>query len=201
MNPDLSALLVARKTGSEPFHESGQPLPISLIDFWQWYCSDLTSNATRGVIAEFLVASDLGVANGVRAEWDAHDLSVNGIKVEVKSAAYLQSWKQNKLSTISFGVRPTISWNAQTNEYGTVAQRQADVYVFALLKHQNKQTLDPLDVAQWEFYILPTYILDDHLPTQANLSLATLLRFRPERAQFGEILDTMRRLFPGELLK
>ena len=39
-------------------------------------------------------------------------------------------------------------------------RRQAEVYVFALLAHQHGATLDPLDVAQWEFFVVPTVTLD-----------------------------------------
>ena len=51
------ALQVARKTGDENFTASGNPLNLKLLDFWKWSVSDLVSNATRGILAEFLVAS------------------------------------------------------------------------------------------------------------------------------------------------
>ncbi len=42
----------------------------------------------------------------LRAEWDAVDLTTpDGIRIEVKSAAYIQSWHQVRESTISFRVR------------------------------------------------------------------------------------------------
>lgn len=101
------ALQVARKNGDETFSLSGNPLEFRLSAFWQWSASDLVSNATRGVLAEFLVASALGLAGGVRAEWDAFDiLLADGTRVEVKSAAYLQSWAHAKLSNVTFSIRP-----------------------------------------------------------------------------------------------
>ena len=46
---------------------------------------------------DVIVASDLGCTDGVRQEWDAYDIETpDGIKVEVKSGAYLQSWSQKK---------------------------------------------------------------------------------------------------------
>ena len=147
---NLTRLTIDRKTGSEPFHVDGESLAISLLAFWQWSASDLISNTMRGRLAEYLVAYDLGVADGIRVEWDAYDLkTTSGIKVEVKSAAYLQSWTQRKPSAISFSIRPTLGWDATANAYGTEPQRQADVYVFALLHHHDKATLDPLNAAQW----------------------------------------------------
>jgi hypothetical protein len=83
------------KTGEEVFHRSGAPLQFLVVDFWRWSASDLISNALRGRVAEYLVAQALGVSEGVRSEWDSFDLqSRDGIRVEVKSAAYVQTWKQ-----------------------------------------------------------------------------------------------------------
>jgi hypothetical protein len=48
------------------------------------------------------------------------------------------------------------------------------VYVFALLAHQDKPTLDPLNVAQWVFYVVPTLLLDDLMPCQNTIALNAL---------------------------
>lgn len=74
----------------------------------------------RGVLAEYaedMVARALGIdTGGVRGEWAAHDLTPSsGVKIEVKSAAYIQSWAQKKPSTIAFNVRATRAWDADTN--------------------------------------------------------------------------------------
>ena len=39
----------------------------------------------------------------------SRDGSPSGVRIEVKSAAYLQTWAYAKLSTISFSVRPLLS--------------------------------------------------------------------------------------------
>jgi len=184
--------LAARKTGNELLHIDGQPLATNLLSFWQWSVSDLISNTTRGRLAEYLVAYALGVADGVRVEWDAYDLrTASGIKVEVKSAAYLQSWQQTRPSTIIFGIRPTLGWEADTNTTGTELKRQADMYVFALLAHHDKATLDPLNVAQWQFYVLPTAVLDAQLPTQKTASLTTLQRIGVQLVPFEDMAETI----------
>ena len=60
----------------------------------------------RGLLAEYIVAHALDLADAVRSEWDAYDLLLpNGIKLEVKSAAYIQSWYQKEYSNISFAIR------------------------------------------------------------------------------------------------
>ncbi|MUL34818.1 hypothetical protein [Gloeocapsopsis dulcis] len=96
---------VLRKSGKDLFQEDGAPVGIKLLNFWQWSSSDLLSNTLRGRLAEFLVASALGVASGTRVEWDAIDVvSPSGVKVEVKSSAYLQSWR-GRPSRITFDIQ------------------------------------------------------------------------------------------------
>jgi hypothetical protein len=166
----------------------GQPLATTVLAFWRWAASDLISNATRGRLAEYLVAYALGVADGVRVEWDAYDVTTtSGIKVEVKSAAYLQSWKQTRLSSINFRIGPTLGWNADTNISSTIPTRQAEVYVFAVLAHCDKATLDPLNIAQWEFYVLPAAVLNTHAPTQKTMSLTMVRRLGAQQTRYADL--------------
>ena len=53
---ELQRLIVSRKRGDDPFHINEEPLDFNLQSFWQWSSSDLVSNATRGIIAEYIVA-------------------------------------------------------------------------------------------------------------------------------------------------
>ncbi len=181
-------LKIARKTGREPFTRAGKQLDHTLLDFWRWSASDLVSNATRGILAEYIVASALGCLTDVRREWDAFDLlTPSGIKVEVKSAAYLQSWYHKKLSAISFSIRPTIAWSATTGESAAERRRQADVYVSCLLDHNQKDSLDPLDLNQWTFYVVRAAVLDRMLPLQKTISLGGLEKLQPLAASYDEL--------------
>ena len=186
-NWPLPPLQVAPLAGDETLHQNGESLDATALDFWRWSSSDLANNALRGVLAEWIVARALGVATGVRTEWDAYDLvSPAGITVEVKSAAYLQSWGQNALSSIGFNIRPTRGFQQNTNIYGA-SQRQAQVYVFCLLHHQDKSTLDPLDLGQWTFYLLGARVLNEKLKEQKSVALSSLLQLEPRRVRWQEI--------------
>ena len=188
MDNNLSAIIVSRKSGEESFRTKGIPLENKLFGFWQWACSDLSSNTMRGVLAEYIVASELGIATNTRREWDAYDLETkDGVKLEIKSASYLQTWAQPKLSEILFDIAPTKGWNTSTNEYSDEIKRQADVYVFCLLHHQEKSTLDPLDLDQWTFYLLSTSVLNAKKPNQKKIGLSALLKLNPVKVSFGEI--------------
>ena len=197
MSEDLYALNVTRKTGNEHLIEKGNPLENNLMGFWQWACSDLASNTIRGILAEYIVACALKIDTGTRLEWNAYDLMTkNGVKLEIKSASYLQTWRQPKLSNISFDIAPTKGWNASTNEYNNEIKRQADIYIFCLLKHQYKLTLNPLDLDQWTFYLLPTSILNDKKLIQQKISLSALLKLNPVEVAFREISMAIERIFP-----
>ena len=107
---------------------------LTIGDFWSWAYSDILSNRNRSVFAEFLVASALGITDNPRIEWNAVDLRYQDISIEVKSAAYVQSWKQDKLSSIRFDISKKKSWDAETNQVSHESVRSADMYVFCLLK-------------------------------------------------------------------
>ena len=145
------------------------------------------NNTERGILAEFIIASAIGVAGGTRSTWEKYDLSFKGRGVEVKSAAYVQAWHQKKPSSITFKIKLTKGWNAATGQYDTVKKRQADVYVFCLLAHMDKATLNPLDLGQWEFYIVPTSRLNEALPSQQSVSLSRLKHLNITPCGYAEI--------------
>ena len=182
MNPFL-------KSGDEHFFLNKKAAGFQLKDFWAWSQSDLLNNTLRGQIAEFLVKQALEIpSNKPRVEWDAYDLVTDeGIKIEVKSAAYVQSWTQIKDSYIKFDICPKKGWNAETNKTPLKAIRVADFYIFCLLHHKEKATIDPLDLDQWTFYILQKSIMDTHLGTQKSISLSTLHSLNPVECRFDEI--------------
>jgi len=173
---NLQRMTAVRKTGAEPLTADGRAVGPTLADFWGWSASDLVDNTERGVLAEFIVATALGIStDGVRESWASWDLTTrDGVRVEVKSAAYLQSWGQKELSKITFVTPKTLPWDADSGGFAAVAQRQAHVYVFALLAHTDKATVDPLDLDQWTFYVLPTAVLDERTRSQQSMTLHTL---------------------------
>ena len=180
-------------TGSERVHGCGVTDGPQIVDFWRWCCSDLVSNATRGIFAEFLVASALGLATGVRDEWGAYDLRTeDGITVEVKSAAYLQTWEQLKLSTIRFGIRATSELGTAANPQMGEKRRQAKVYVFCLLKHTEMETVDPLNLDQWEFYVVPTRELEELCPNHMGLSLSRIKEIQCSPVDYGGLREAVR---------
>lgn len=194
MSHSLPPIEPTKKTGQEQFHDNGNKLGFSVLDLWTWSFSDLVSNASRGIVAEFLVAKALDITTATtREEWDAYDLETSdGIKIEVKSSAYLQSWSQGKPTRVTFNIPRTRAWNPQSGTYSRVERRQADVYVFALLAHEEKATIDPLNVNQWEFYVLPTEVIESQLGEQKSVTLGRIRRLVKGKVSFGELAEAVR---------
>lgn len=189
MSDPLDPVKTLRKTGAEPFVLAGTAAPFDLLDFWRWSASDLLENTRRGVLAEYIVARAMGISTAsVRQGWTAYDLETpEGLRIEVKSAAHLQSWAQRQLSVIQFVVPRRLGWDASTNVLEKTPRRHADVYVFALLAHKDKATVDPLDLAQWRFWALPTATLDARERSQHSITLRTLLALAGEGCEFGDL--------------
>lgn len=184
MSAELGPLVITRRSGAEPIRANGETVG-RLADFWSWACSDLANNTMRGVLAEYLVATALGAAAGTRTEWDTVDIRTSeGWRVEVKSTAYLQSWAQSRPWKVEFGIAPASGWDAPSGAASVEARRRSDAYVFCLLHHQDKQSLDPLDLDQWTFYVLPTRVLDERCPHQKRIRLSSLERLSPVKTDF-----------------
>ncbi|MDL2205356.1 hypothetical protein LJC33_00410 [Eubacteriales bacterium OttesenSCG-928-N13] len=163
------------KTGNELFTYNGQALKASLLDFWRWHGSNLLSNIYRGALAEFVVAQALRIDFTMpRDGWMAYDLVTNdGIKVEVKSSAYLQEWAQKRPSTIQFSIAPARA-ALPDGTYDDSSVRQADVYVFCILCEESMEKVNPLSLDQWMFYVASTKLLDEIFGTQKSIRLSSL---------------------------
>lgn len=137
-------------TGDERFKD----LDYRVKDFWSYAARDLRSNVLRGVLAEWLVAKAVG-ATEPQPEWQDFDVRTpTGIHVEVKSSAYLQAWSQRDLSAITFNGLQSRKWTPKTG-YADRRTFNAQVYVFCVQTAQKHEDYDPLDVSQWDFYVLP----------------------------------------------
>ncbi|MCY3777864.1 MAG: hypothetical protein OXH11_17960 [Candidatus Aminicenantes bacterium] len=174
--------------------ESGCP-EATLGDYWRWSSSSVLDNTERGVVAEFLVANALGLTDKPRVEWGAYDLKMPcGTKIEIKSSAYLQSWRQKDYSTIKFGIAQTKeAWDANTGESQAhdPPKRIADIYVFCLLKHKEKATVDPLNTEQWEFFVVPTFRINEEHSCRKEISLKQLECVVDHPTSYSDLADTV----------
>lgn len=184
---DLEEIKTTPKSPHESFQFGGHNLNFSVVDFWIWNQSNLIENRNRGILAEYIVRQALEITTPTRLEWDSYDLRTDrGVKIEVKSAAYIQSWKQSKFSAISFDISKTKTLLSD-NTYSTEYSRQSNLYIFCLLQHIDQQTIDPLNLDQWTFYVIPAEVLEAKFPNQKSIRLSTLEKIGISKCSFGQL--------------
>lgn len=194
--------MAQQRTGDEYIVFDEMPIGYSLRDYWAWNSSDLLSNTERGSFSEFVVSAALGLdLSGTRVDWEPFDVSFpyawrcNGdardtVRIEVKSCAYLQSWEQKKLSNILFSIRPAKALMSDGN-YEEYAHRQSDVYVFCHYTQTVRSQADPLNLDDWDFYVISTRKLDDICGGQRTISLNSLKLLDPIKADYSGIRDAV----------
>ncbi len=148
----------------------------TVVDFWQFALGDLRMNNARGYLAEFIVTRALGVS-AQRVEWAEYDVLFEGIKIEVKSSAYLQSWEQPRLSRITFTGLKGTRYTPRAGFDPAGKQFNADVYVFCVQAARDHKSYEVLDLTQWDFYVLPRAVLETR--GYESISLPSLARLTP----------------------
>ncbi|TKJ28307.1 hypothetical protein [Blastococcus sp. CCUG 61487] len=188
MSTDDGGLLPPRAqllTGDEPIRGT----PARIRDFWAWVLSDLRGNTVRPMMAEFLVAQALDAVGRPRVEWEAYDVvTPDGIRVEVKSSAYVQAWAQARPSEIRFGGLNGRTWDAAG--YASGSSYNADVYVFALETAPDHESYDPLDLDQWKFWVLPRRAVEG--TGQKGLALSRVEAMAGEPVPYSGLRDAVR---------
>ena len=177
-------------TGLEKISDEYGNSIATIQDFWAWAYSDLTNNTLRGAYAEYLVGIALGAQAPTRRDWEPYDiLTSDGIRIEVKTSAYLQSWKQKNLSKIIFGIPQTHKYDFKADAFDFNAElvRQADVYVFCVETCKAPDTLNERDLSQWDFYVVATELINEKLGSQKTVSLSTLIRIGARKVSFSNL--------------
>lgn len=188
------------------FQEPTQRIPVlgevTILDFWRWAYSDILNNRNRSIFAEFIVGYALGVVDSPREEWAPYDFDYNGSKIEVKSAAFVQSWKQEKLAIIKFDISQKQEVQEIDGvEYFTDKQiRPADIYVFCLLTDEDMENADVLNIDSWDFYIVPTHHIDEKFGNQKQAALSRIQEVcKPVKYhEIKQVVDVLSRISPNK---
>ena len=160
------------------------PTGQTIGDFWAWAFSDVLSNINRAVLAEWLVGSALDCVGDIRPIWAPWDLEYRGSRIEVKSTSYHQNWKRSPNSRGDFDIKatmadfprdPAVPFGPEAEYYtDPEIKRRADIYVFAYYAEEDPAKVDPLEVDDWRFYVLPTPELEAHFGTQKKVALSRI---------------------------
>lgn len=178
-------------TGNEHLKFDGMPINRLLSDFWKWNSSDLLNNTMRGAFAEFIVATALDLdLTTTHIDWESYDLRHGDEMIEVKCSAYLQSWhpkdKPDKFSKIIFSIAPAYEWLPDEARYNyDNHKRHSNVYVFCHYKCKERAPENPLELKNWDFYVLATYKIDAAFGSQRSISLSGLInRGKPTKCDY-----------------
>lgn len=143
------------------------PLHDQVVDFLmnRFYGKSLINNVYRGDYVEGLILFALGQQWKPFGEWGGWDLERDdGIRLEVKSSAALQSWhamaSAGKTSPARFDIAPRGGYYTDSTDAGVWREvdtpvRSADIYIFAWHPKKDPDTADHRRAEQWEFYVVP----------------------------------------------
>ena len=148
-------------------------------NYYKWSSSRLVDNRNRGIFAEWLVGQALNAIqnNTSRREWDAVDLRVNGVTIEIKCSGRSQSWGYGEPSTPRWSIQKNKRvWNAETDEVEVFdnPKRNADIYIFCLhdpIPATNENVADP---RCWSFWVIASKTIDKELGNQKSVGIRTL---------------------------
>lgn len=186
-------------TGKETFMFDGNALDFDFLDFWSFHYSNIYS--LHGEIAEFVVARALGVTESQNsAYWTLWDTTYRNTRIEVKATAYYHLWNANgKVSK-----QRTFGITMANGAYDTAKSgnrdfcRQNDIYVFCLNIGNTKETSNPLNLNNWEFYIVPTSVINEKCGKNKTISLGRIKslgfsakRYNEIRTEIDKIIDLM----------
>ena len=183
-------------------------------DFWAWAYSDIDTNVTRAVYAEWLVGTALGCVGGIRPSWTPWDLDHAGAKIEVKSTSCMPNWGRLvdgprahspterdhlesrtpkgrsfdiKATSATFPADPAFPFGPNADYYEEPeVKRRADLYIFAYYSEQNPERYSSLDVGGWKFYVLSTPDVEKHFGTQDRVALSRVQAVA-EEVEYGDL--------------
>ena len=170
-------------TGSEKFVSNGKELDITVLDFWRFSYSDLNSDP-RDYLAEFLVSKALGINIPYNKEaWTLFDILYNNTRIEVKCTGYYQTWRTDGkvCGNRCFSIKP-----AHDNVKNTF-ERQNDIYVFCLLLGNTREEANPLNLNNWEFYIVPTSVINEKCKDGKSISLNRIKKLGYNALSYSDI--------------
>lgn len=166
----------------------------SVLDYWRFVFSQL--NNQNNVIAEFLVSMALGIDKAENvSSWTGYDMSYRSKRIEVKSTSYVHPWNRKRVSeTRQFSIAPSSNyyWYGRLDRNGKKLARQSELYIFCLNTCRDIENPNPLAIDNWEFYVIPTFVIDLRSermknPNQKTISLSVVRRIAKQPVMWSDL--------------
>ena len=182
-------------TGKETFVFNGEAVDFSFLDFWRFHYSNIYDLQDK--IAEFIVSKALGINKAQNDQyWTLWDVSYRDKRIEVKETSYYHSFnKEGKVSKQRvFGITKANGSYDLAKSGNSEFCRQNDVYVFCLNIGDTRESSNPLNLNNWEFYIVPTAVINEKCGNNKSISLGRIKSFGFSAKRYNEIkaeIDTI----------
>ena len=155
------------------FTSNGESIGLTMLDFWKYQYSNIFD--LQESIAEFIVGKALEFTEPCnRNGWPLYDIFYRNTRIEIKETGYYYSWQKNgKISQQrTFGI---------STSYGEdkIKARQNDIYIFCLNTGTNAEESNPLEMDNWEFYVVPTSVINKVAESQKTISLGRVIKLAP----------------------
>jgi len=169
----------------EKFLMNNKSVGLTVLDFWEYAYSDLNSDP-RDDIAEFLVSNALGIKESTnRQSWTLYDVDYKGVRIEVKSTGYYQTWREegDVSSHRGFSIRKS------TDVKTSIKERHNDIYVFCLLNGVTREEANPLVLENWDFYVIPTSVINSKCGENDSISLNRIKKLGYEKVTYNKLRE------------
>ena len=171
----------------KPFTDGGMPIGFTALDYWRFQFSNFWDMYEE--VAEFLVNKALGMPLPFNKNGSTlFDIKYKGKRLEVKATAYHHSWRKDGEYSESrvFSIAET---QGQHSERDAVPTRHNDVYVFCLSTGKTHQDADPFEMSHWEFYVVPTSIINEKCGHNKTIALGKVREITPDygKVSYGQL--------------
>lgn len=162
-------------SGLERFTNNGEETELNLLDFWRFQYSNVWD--LQDEMAEFIVSKALGMEvpfnkNG----WTLYDIDYNDYRIEVKETSDWHSWNKNgyvqKTPRFDIGKAHSVYKDVESDY-----ERQNDIYVFCHLKGSDAKSANPMNLSAWDFYVVPTKLINERCGDSKTISLSRVKGF------------------------
>ena len=182
--------------GDECFTLNGEATQMTMLDFWRWHFSEIYDMQSK--MAEYIVAKALGLKEAQNVgDWTLYDILYRGKRIEIKETSFYHAWQTDeepKSQQRSFGITKAYDkYQDSTSEF----RRQNDIYVFCLNTGETKADSYPLELENWEFYVVPTTVINTICKDGKSISLSRVRKLS-SKVKYTDIKATIDRIIDAE---
>lgn len=156
--------------GDEFFTYNGNNTDMTILEFWRWHFSEIYDLQSK--ISEYIVGKALGLTEAENVGvWTLFDMMYREKRIEIKETSFYHAWQTDeepKSQKRSFGITKAYDNYLDKN---SPYRRQSDIYIFCLNTGETKASSNPLQLEHWEFYIVPTYRINEVCKNGKSISL------------------------------